>query len=58
MTLKLEGFNVDNVLIHTKSFQNILIYGISYKTLIGPKLLHIISIKQMDLLEFMIGLEI
>ena len=58
MTLKLEDFNVDNVLIHTKSFQNILIYDISYKTLIGPKLLHIISIKQMDLLEFMIGLEI
>ena len=41
MTLKPEGFNVDNVLIHTKSFQNILIYDISCKTLIGPKPLHI-----------------
>ena len=39
--IKLEDFNFDNILIDEKSPQNILIYDISCKTLIGPKPLHI-----------------
>ena len=38
---KLEDFNTDNISIDEKSHENILIYGISYKTLIGSKPLHI-----------------
>ena len=32
--IKLENFDLDNVLIDEKSDENILIYDISYKTLI------------------------
>ena len=39
--IKLEDFNLDNILIDEKSHENILIYDISYKTLIGPKPLRI-----------------
>ena len=39
---KLEDFDTDNILIDEKSHENILIYDISYKTLIGPKSLRII----------------
>ena len=35
--LKFEDFGFDNILIDQKSNENILIYDISYKTLIGPK---------------------
>ena len=35
--IKLEDFDLDNILIDKKSHENILIYGISYKTLINPK---------------------
>ena len=35
--IKLEDFNLDNILISEKSHENILIYDISYKTLIGSK---------------------
>ena len=35
--IKLEDFNLDNILIDGKSHQNILIYEISYKTLIGSR---------------------
>ena len=35
--IRLEDFNLDNVLIDKKSHENILIYDISYKTLIGSK---------------------
>ena len=35
--IKLEDFDIDNILIDEKSHKNILIYGISYKTLIGSK---------------------
>ena len=39
--------------------KNILIYDISYKTLIDPKPLRIIdSVKQMDLLKFLMKLDI
>ena len=39
--IKLEDFNFDNILIDEKSHENILIYDISYKTLIGPRPLRI-----------------
>ena len=35
--IKLEHFDLDNILIGDKSHGNILIYDISYKTLIGSK---------------------
>ena len=37
MTIKLEDFDIDNILIDEKSHKNVLIYDISFKTLIGPK---------------------
>ena len=39
--IKIEDFNLDNVLIDRKSHENFLIYDISYKTLIGSKPLRI-----------------
>ena len=33
--IKLDDFDIDNILIDAKSHKNILIYDISYKTLIG-----------------------
>ena len=39
--IKFENFNFDNTLIDEKSHKNILIYNISYKTLIGMKTLSI-----------------
>ena len=33
--IKIESFNLDNVLIDEKSYGNILVYNISYKTLIN-----------------------
>ena len=39
--MKLEDFDFNNILIDEKSHENILIYDISYKTLIGPKPLRI-----------------
>ena len=35
--LKLENFDLDNIFLDEKSHKNILIYDISYKTLIGSK---------------------
>ena len=35
--IKLEDFDLDNILIDEKSHENILIYDISYKTSIGSK---------------------
>ena len=35
--MKLEEIDLDNILINEKSHENILIYDISYKTLIGSK---------------------
>ena len=37
MTIKVEDFDTDNILIDEKSHENILIYGISYKTSIKGK---------------------
>ena len=39
--MNLEDFDLDNILIDEKSHENILIYDISYKTLIGSKPLRI-----------------
>ena len=39
--IKLEDFDLDNILIDEKSHDNILIYPISYKNLIGSKPLRI-----------------
>ena len=39
--IKLEDFDLDNILIDEKSHENILIYDISYKNLIDPKPLRI-----------------
>ena len=36
-TIKLEDFDLDNILIDEKSHENILMYNISYKTSIGSK---------------------
>ena len=38
--IKLEDFDLDNILIDEKSLQSILIYNISHKTLIDSKPLH------------------
>ena len=39
--IKLEGFDIDNILINKKSNENVLIYDISYKALIVSKHLRI-----------------
>ena len=39
--IKLVDFDIENVLKNEKPHENILIYDISYKTLIGPKPLRI-----------------
>ena len=39
--IKLEDFDIDIILIYEKSHKNILIYDISYKTLIDPTPLRI-----------------
>ena len=39
--IKFEDSDLDNILIDEKSFENILVYSISYKTLIGSKSLSI-----------------
>ena len=35
--IKIENFDLDNILIDEKSYENILVYNISYKTLIATK---------------------
>ena len=39
--IKIKYFNSDNILMNEKSYESILVYDISYKTLIGAKLLRI-----------------
>ena len=39
--IKIEDFNLDNILIDGKSFENNLVYSISYKTLIDAKPLRV-----------------
>ena len=54
MTIQLKDFDFDNISIDVKSHKNILIYDISFKTLINSKPLSIRLAKKMDLLEFMV----
>ena len=37
LIMKIEDFNLDNILIDEKSYKNILVYKVSYKTLIDAK---------------------
>ena len=39
--IQLEDFDIDNILIDAKSYENVLIYNISFKTLIDSKPLRI-----------------
>ena len=39
--IKIEDFEFNNILLDEESQENILIYNVSYKTLIGTKPLHI-----------------
>ena len=39
--IKIEDFYFDSMLLNEKSYENVLISGILYKTLIGAKHLHI-----------------
>ena len=39
--IKIEDFNLDNILIDEKSYENVLVHNISYKTLIDAKPLRI-----------------
>ena len=39
--IEIEYFDFDNILLYEKTYENISFYEISYKTLIGAKLLHI-----------------
>ena len=55
--IKIEDFNLDNVLIDEKSYKNILVYNISYKNLIA-KICVLDSLKQTNLLEFVMELDI
>ena len=43
--IKLEDFGIDNIFIDEKSHENILIYDISYKTVIDSNLCILDSIK-------------
>ena len=43
--IKIEDFNLDNVLIDKKSQENFLIYDISYKTLLVQNLCKLVPIK-------------
>ena len=35
--IKIQDFNLDNILINKKPYENIVVYNISYKTLIAAK---------------------
>ena len=39
--IKIEDFDFDNILLHEKWYENILVYNISYKLLIDTTALHI-----------------
>ena len=56
--IKLEDFDIDNVFIHEKSHENNLIYDISYKVLLEPNLYKLSLRKWIDLLEFVMVLDI
>ena len=49
--IKIEDFHFTNILIDDQSYENVLVFNISNKVLIG-------SIKYKNLLEFMMNLDI
>ena len=55
--IKIEDFNLDNILIDEQSFEDILVYNISYTSLIAKPLL-LGSKKSIDLSEFMMELDV
>ena len=56
--VKLEDCDIDNIVIDKKSHEDILTCNISYKTLIDQNFRALDSIKLIDLLEFMMELNI
>ena len=56
--IKIKNFDNGNVLLDENLYENILIYHISQKALIGANHCVLGSIKQMGLLNFMMGLDI
>ena len=42
---EIEDFDLDNILIDEKLYENIIVYNISHKSLIHPKPLRLDSIK-------------
>ena len=53
-----ENFDFSNIVMNKKSYGNLLLYGISYKTLLVEKPLLVGSINLMDLLELIMRLDI
>ena len=56
--MKIEDFNLDNILKDEKTYKNILVYSISYKPLIDAKPLQFALDKKMESLEFMVEIDI
>ena len=55
--IKFEDFELDKTLIDVQTHENVLVYNISYKTLIGAKPIHIRFDRKIDLLGFMMKLD-
>ena len=53
-----ENFDFSNIVMNKKSYGNLLLYGISYKTLLVEKPLLVGFINLMDLLELIMRLDI
>ena len=56
--IKIEDFDFDNFLLDEKPYENVLIYNISYEPWLVQNQCVFSSIKLMDLLEFMMELDI
>ena len=57
-TIKIKDFDINNFLIDQKPYRSTLVYNISWKSLIDLNILCIRFDKQIDLLEFIIELDI
>ena len=55
--IKIEHFDFNNILVDEKLYENMLLYNISYKTLIGAKPLRI-KFDKINGLELMMELDI
>ena len=56
--IKIKDADFDNILIDEKSYENVLVYNILCKTLIGANNCVLVFIKCMDSLELMIELDV